>query len=50
MSQMNTFQVNPVCTERNCAYVCENQMHLFEEEHAYPDLVATILRYEQALC
>ena len=37
MSQMNTLQVNTVYTERKCV----------EEEHAHPDLHATILRYEQ---
>ena len=48
MSQMNTLQVNAVYTERKC--VCKSQMQLFEEEHAHPDLHATILRYEQPSC
>ena len=80
MSQMNTFQVNTVYTERSCVYVsvrcnlkrniswakwthcklisiywekvcvCKSQVQLFEEEHAHPDLHATILRYEQPSC
>ena len=39
-----------VYTERNCAYVRVRCNEYYLREHTYPDLVATILRYKQALC